>query len=340
MNTTRIHRRRRHAFTLVEILVVIGIIVVLAGILVPLVGRSMRQAKQIRTAADLQSIATALEAFKADHGDYPRTTPNSISSGIGVLGRFLFGPLGDGVTNTSAFDNQDPPAFSAKTYLPGEVVRVGAQVTDPTWVAVRETTIGPPSTPPTPAQPSDWAPLAANDNVDGPGISMIAGGKKYGPYLQAEKFKLRGLAVLDANDNPILYFPASPAKINLLAPGNASDGRYVNRVTNPRAPFTGAASKSNIKYDADDNFESFRRLGEAGDHVNPLHRMRAMLGDHDNSGVIETAQGEKVVTEAPYLLWAAGTDGKFGPDADMMAPEAILDVKDADRCDDVTNFKQ
>ena len=101
MNTTRIHRRR-HAFTLVEILVVIGIIVVLAGILVPLVGRSMRQAKQIRTAADLQSIGTALEAFKADHGDYPRTAPNSIGSGIGMLGRFLFGPFGDGVTNTGA----------------------------------------------------------------------------------------------------------------------------------------------------------------------------------------------------------------------------------------------
>ena len=338
MNTTRIHRRR-HAFTLVEILVVIGIIVVLAGILVPLVGRSMRQAKQIRTAADLQSIATALEAFKADHGDYPRTMPNSISSGIGVLGRFLFGPFGDGVTNTSAFDNQDPPVFSAKTYLPGEVVRVGSQVTDPTWVAVRETTSGPPPTPPTPTQPSDWAPLAANDGVDGPGISMIDGGKKYGPYLQAEKFKLRGLAVLDANDNPILYFPASPAKINLLAPGTASNGLYVNRVEAPNPNVT-TPSKARIKYDADDNFESFRRAGEAGDHINPLHRMRAMLGDHDGDGIIETAAGEKINTEAPYLLWAAGTDGKFGPDADMMAPEAILDVKDADRCDDVTNFKQ
>ena len=339
MNTTRIHRRR-HAFTLVEILVVIGIIVVLAGILVPLVGRSMRQAKQIRTAADLQSIGTALEAFKADHGDYPRTAPNSIGSGIGVLGRFLFGPFGDSVTNTGAFDNQDPPAFTAKTYLPGDVLRSGG-AGSPTWVAVRETTAAP-GTVPTPGNPQDWAPLEANDNADGPGISMIPGGKKYGPYLQAEKFKLRGLAVLDANDNPILYFPAAPGKLNLMGtPSQPADGMYVNRVTNPRAPFSGtAASKSNIKYDADDNFESFRRAGEAGDHINPLHRMRAMLGDHNNSGRIETANGEKIVTEAPYLLWAAGTDGKFGPDADMIAPDNILDVKDADRCDDVTSFKQ
>src|SRR5688572_16909693 len=132
MNMTRIHRRR-DAFTLVEILVVIGIIVVLAGILVPLVGRSMRQAKQIRTAADLGSIGTALEAFKADHGDYPRTTDNSIGSGVGMLGRFLFGPYGDGVKNTPpVFDDQDPPTFSAKTYLPGDVLRSGG-AGSPTW---------------------------------------------------------------------------------------------------------------------------------------------------------------------------------------------------------------
>ena len=58
-----IRTTNRRAFTLIEILVVIGIIVLLAGILVPLVGRSLRQAKQTRTAADLQSISTALEAF-------------------------------------------------------------------------------------------------------------------------------------------------------------------------------------------------------------------------------------------------------------------------------------
>src|SRR5688500_17446134 len=93
---TRIHPPRR-AFTLIEILVVIGIIVLLAGILVPMVGRAMRQAKQTRTAADLQSIATALEAFKTDHGSYPGADPViAPNTGAAILGRYLNGPLGDG----------------------------------------------------------------------------------------------------------------------------------------------------------------------------------------------------------------------------------------------------
>ena len=69
------------AFTLVELLVVIGIIAILIAILVPMVGRAMRQARQTRTSADMQTIATVLEAFKdatgtvhiEGVGDEPRT---------------------------------------------------------------------------------------------------------------------------------------------------------------------------------------------------------------------------------------------------------------------------
>jgi len=46
----------RSGFTLVEILVVIGIIVVLAGILLPTVLKAYRQAGKTRAAADLQTI--------------------------------------------------------------------------------------------------------------------------------------------------------------------------------------------------------------------------------------------------------------------------------------------
>src|ERR1700684_3577784 len=69
------HRMRyRKAFTLMELLVVIGIIAILAGLLLPAVNH-MRHVAQIAAGkADLQAIATALDAYKADFGDYPRNT--------------------------------------------------------------------------------------------------------------------------------------------------------------------------------------------------------------------------------------------------------------------------
>src|SRR4051812_7886736 len=65
--------RRSAGFTLVELLVVIGIIMTLAAILLPALNTAYRNATRARMAGDLQAIVTALEAYKADFGDYPRT---------------------------------------------------------------------------------------------------------------------------------------------------------------------------------------------------------------------------------------------------------------------------
>ena len=325
-------QRRRRAgfspgFTLVEILVVIGIIVILAGILVPMVTRAMRQAKQTRTAADLQTIASALEAFKGDHGDYPRTDVGLYNLGAAYLGRFLAGPLGDGLNPPippGTNDMTDPETYDgAKEYLAGDAVQSGGNryvaLIPNSGVAVTTT--------------STWAACnSLNDGADGPGIRMRAGGKKYGPYVTADKFPMRGVAFVDGNGSPILYFPASQAQINVTA----TAGAYVNRSST-----VAAGNKALMKYDADDNFEAFRRTGEADAtaEASPFHRIRALLGDYNGNGVIDTAAGEKVVTEAPYLLIAAGTDGKFGPEQGFAAPANTMTAADVDRCDDVANFR-
>jgi prepilin-type N-terminal cleavage/methylation domain-containing protein len=62
----------RKGFTLVELLVVIGIIALLAGILLPAVNHMRRSAQITAEKADFQSIGTALEQYKSDFGDYPR----------------------------------------------------------------------------------------------------------------------------------------------------------------------------------------------------------------------------------------------------------------------------
>ena len=80
----------RRGFSLVEILVVIGIIVVLAGILLPSLIRAYSQADKTRAKYDLQAIGVAIEAYRSDFGDIPRTYGNN--KGAHALCRALFGP--------------------------------------------------------------------------------------------------------------------------------------------------------------------------------------------------------------------------------------------------------
>jgi len=59
-------------FSLVEMLVVVGIIVVLLGISLPMLNHAYRASQRARVAANLQTLSIALAAYHADHGDYPR----------------------------------------------------------------------------------------------------------------------------------------------------------------------------------------------------------------------------------------------------------------------------
>lgn len=87
-------------FTLVEIMVVVGIIVVLVGILAPAILKAYNNARRAKIQADLNAIAMAIEAYKQDHGDIPRvmpavprTVPNAAELGSTVLCWALIAPL-------------------------------------------------------------------------------------------------------------------------------------------------------------------------------------------------------------------------------------------------------
>ena len=68
----RAHRPSRSAaFTLVELLVVIVIIAILAGLLVPAIGMARSAALRFRIAAEIQNLEAGFEAYKLKFTDYP-----------------------------------------------------------------------------------------------------------------------------------------------------------------------------------------------------------------------------------------------------------------------------
>lgn len=67
----------RRAFTLLELLIVIGIIAVLAGLLLPVLSNTKERARRIRCVANLKQIVLAMHEFSADFELYPWRVPPS-----------------------------------------------------------------------------------------------------------------------------------------------------------------------------------------------------------------------------------------------------------------------
>lgn len=68
---------RRAAFTLVELMMVVAIIGILAGLIVPAVFAAMRAVRTGALAMESQTLAQAVEAYKNKYGDYPPDGSNA-----------------------------------------------------------------------------------------------------------------------------------------------------------------------------------------------------------------------------------------------------------------------
>ncbi len=260
------HNQRHHAFTLTEILVVIGIIVILMVILLPMISNSRQRANKARMMLDIQALVTALEQYKSDLHDYPQVV--TAGQGSQTLADALLGPA---INNRSGF-------------------------------------------------------------------RIRTGGRMYGPYIQADKFKIAdgtttyvdhfGKTVpvgclLDMNGNPILYYSAALSK-----PDITQGTGYVENQSS-------YANRNSYLYNYADNDDATEP------RFTDKKMMRAMLGDYNNNGRIDG--GETAKYTGPYILWSAGPDGLFGPingSGAQLAASATPNTDSVNASDDVMNFQR
>ena len=72
-NRQEMHAVRSAGFTLIELMVVIVILGILAGLVVPRITEKPEEARRVKAELQIQELSSALKEFKIDNGFYPST---------------------------------------------------------------------------------------------------------------------------------------------------------------------------------------------------------------------------------------------------------------------------
>lgn len=70
-------KKDQSAFTLIELVIVVSILAILAGVMIPRVSKRMAKSRDARRIADVRAVQAAIDSFHADTGKYPKPTKNS-----------------------------------------------------------------------------------------------------------------------------------------------------------------------------------------------------------------------------------------------------------------------
>src|SRR5215813_1437443 len=65
-------QRRYNGFTLIELVLVVGIIAVLTGLLLSTVGYARKKGARVRAETEIAAMSAALESYRSDNGIYAR----------------------------------------------------------------------------------------------------------------------------------------------------------------------------------------------------------------------------------------------------------------------------
>lgn len=86
-----------YGFTLVELLTVIAIIAILAGLVLGVAGYANRKASVARAEADIEKIRNALEEYRAQYGGYPVNPVGQEANSAVLTSNLWYKPQQDGL---------------------------------------------------------------------------------------------------------------------------------------------------------------------------------------------------------------------------------------------------
>jgi general secretion pathway protein G len=77
---------RRHAFTLIEILIVVALLAILAATIMPQFSNSTKDAEESSAAFSLQGLRSQIEVYKAQHSGQPPATLDKLTARTNAQG--------------------------------------------------------------------------------------------------------------------------------------------------------------------------------------------------------------------------------------------------------------
>ncbi|MFT5285846.1 MAG: type II secretion system protein G [Planctomycetota bacterium] len=111
--------RSTRGFTLIELVIVVSILAILAGVMVPRLSGRAAKARDARRMADLRTITTAIESHYADTGKYPGFHENASVGGWDVSfdGNFINDLTNKGYLAEPPTDPIDDDTYHYRYYI-------------------------------------------------------------------------------------------------------------------------------------------------------------------------------------------------------------------------------
>jgi prepilin-type N-terminal cleavage/methylation domain-containing protein len=123
-------KQKQQGFTLLEMLTVMAVIAILAGLVLSTVGFVQRRGAVSRAQSEIQAMSSAMENYKADNGIYPRNSgtdtlnpqsdADASASSYRTASRYLYGELSgdrDGNRTISSADQRPDETSLPKSYF-------------------------------------------------------------------------------------------------------------------------------------------------------------------------------------------------------------------------------